>query len=480
MIVTEESQRSITGSITSESSLESTVLYSSSSSQEQSRGKKNWNITCEHCNVKGHKKENCYRLIGYPPDFKFTKKKFTGTQSSQSSANTTSAPSTNHAEPNNSGSAAPVFSKEQYEEILKLLNKDPTTPTAEGMVNMAGIKCSLSSLGKKQSWILDTGASHHMSPCIDLLSDLATSHVSTSVRLPNGHMSKVSHIGSHYLASDQKLTNVLYILDFKFNLISVAKMTRDLSCYISFFPDFCILHDLFSGKVKGIGREAEGLYFLMPFKHHATPAMPPHPSAISKVFHVSAVPEDLPTLHNNCCSSSVELWHKRLSHVPILKLKYFPSIKFTQDDIKCVADCRICPLAKQVRLPFTSSQNRASHPFHLLHMDVWGPYAHPTVDHHRFFLTIVDDHTRITWIFLMKHKSETILHLRKFFSWSINHFLASSNLFDQIMGENSLTLLVMSCSHPWASSIKALASTPLNRMGWQNANTGTCWMWLGL
>ncbi|KAJ0075801.1 hypothetical protein Patl1_33394 [Pistacia atlantica] len=75
MLVTEESQRSIIGSVASESSLESTVLYSSSSSQQQSKGKKNWNIICEHCNVKGHKKESCYRLIGYPPDFKFTKKK---------------------------------------------------------------------------------------------------------------------------------------------------------------------------------------------------------------------------------------------------------------------------------------------------------------------------------------------------------------------------------------------------------------------
>ncbi|KAK5838374.1 hypothetical protein PVK06_007103 [Gossypium arboreum] len=37
--------------------------------------KKRFNGTCDHCKIKGHKRENCYRLIGYPADFKFTKKK---------------------------------------------------------------------------------------------------------------------------------------------------------------------------------------------------------------------------------------------------------------------------------------------------------------------------------------------------------------------------------------------------------------------
>lgn len=29
----------------------------------------------DHCKIKGYKKEQCYRLIGFPPDFKFSKKK---------------------------------------------------------------------------------------------------------------------------------------------------------------------------------------------------------------------------------------------------------------------------------------------------------------------------------------------------------------------------------------------------------------------
>ena len=39
-------------------------------------------------------------------------------------------------------------------------------------------------------------------------------------------------------------------------------------------------------------------------------------------------------------------------------------------------------------------------------MDVWGPYSTPTLDGFKYFLTVVDDTTRETWLFLMKSKSE--------------------------------------------------------------------------
>ena len=46
--------------------------------------------------------------------------------------------------------------------------------------------------------------------------------------------------------------------------------------------------------------------------------------------------------------------------------------------------------------------------FDLLHMDVWGPYSTPTLDGCKYFLTIVDDATRATWVYLMKTKSAVL------------------------------------------------------------------------
>ncbi|XP_070026613.1 uncharacterized protein [Nicotiana sylvestris] len=47
-------------------------------------------------------------------------------------------------------------------------------------------------------------------------------------------------------------------------------------------------------------------------------------------------------------------------------------------------------------------------------MDVWGPYKKSTYDRKHYFLTVVDDFSRATWIFLMQFKNETIVFLKQF------------------------------------------------------------------
>lgn len=36
--------------------------------------KKNWNIQCEFCKMKGHTKDGCYKIIRYPSGFKGKKR----------------------------------------------------------------------------------------------------------------------------------------------------------------------------------------------------------------------------------------------------------------------------------------------------------------------------------------------------------------------------------------------------------------------
>lgn len=40
-------------------------------------------------------------------------------------------------------------------------------------------------------------------------------------------------------------------------------------------------------------------------------------------------------------------------------------------------------------------------------MDIWGPLSICSLQGHQYFLTIVDDYTRHTWLYLMHSKSET-------------------------------------------------------------------------
>ena len=64
-------------------------------------------------------------------------------------------------------------------------------------------------------------------------------------------------------------------------------------------------------------------------------------------------------------------------------------------------------IAKKKRLPFPSFNHLSSNAFDLIHCDVWGPFAKCTHDGFRYFLTIVDDATRLTLVYLMKSKSDT-------------------------------------------------------------------------
>ena len=46
--------------------------------------------------------------------------------------------------------------------------------------------------------------------------------------------------------------------------------------------------------------------------------------------------------------------------------------------------------------------------------DLWGLFSIPTTDVFEFFLTIVDDYSRCTWVYLLKYKSETQSHVVQF------------------------------------------------------------------
>ncbi|XP_019230258.1 PREDICTED: uncharacterized protein LOC109211210 [Nicotiana attenuata] len=131
------------------------------------------------------------------------------------------------------------------------------------------------------------------------------------------------------------IKDVLHVPDFKFNLLSVAKLTRDLTCTVKFFPDFCVLLGLYSGKVLGIGREFDGLYILREYAQAAG-------------IIVGAVIKEEQT----------QFRHYRLGHASWNSIQHISSL---QDKI-CVGKSRnssICPLAKQSRLQFPNSVSKS-------------------------------------------------------------------------------------------------------------------------
>lgn len=157
--------------------------------------------------------------------------------------------------------------------------------------------------------------------------------------------------------------NVFYIPDLKFNLLSVFKDTKQLNCVATFYTNFCIFQDLSSKKVKIVGKERKGLYFLM------NQTLPGRKKATTSYGFT------IKTIRNK---NDVALWHKRLGHISSKNfLIVFHDIK--NDVVNILNQCSICPWAKQSRLPFPKRLSISTKVVDLVHMDVWGPYKSPSM-----------------------------------------------------------------------------------------------------
>lgn len=63
--------------------------------------------------------------------------------------------------------------------------------------------------------------------------------------------------------------------------------------------------------------------------------------------------------------------------------------------------------------------------FDLVHADLWGPYARTTNDNCNQFLTILEDKSRTTWVFLLTNKSQVSSILKEFLAYVQNQFCTS-------------------------------------------------------
>ncbi|XP_070010094.1 uncharacterized protein [Nicotiana sylvestris] len=159
---------------------------------------------------------------------------------------------------------------------------------------------SLSDSNSNPTWIVDTGATNHMTGNERLLVDATKVGNSGQVQMPNGESAQITHVGNCHLLGGDFIKDVLCVPTFKFNLLSVSKLTKELQCFVSFYPDFFIFQDLFTGRVKGIGKREEELYILRP-KGDAE------------------IKEQMRSLAVRGITDS-ELWHKRMGHVPMAVL----------------------------------------------------------------------------------------------------------------------------------------------------------------
>lgn len=112
------------------------------------------------------------------------------------------------------------------------------------------------------------------------------------------------------------------------------------------------------------------------------------------------------------------LWHRRLGHANFDNLvkvsskglvRHFPKITKPTNII-----CKEFQQGKQTRVVFQSKEYSTTKPLQLVHTDLCGPTRTRGLKGERYFIFLIDDSTRMTWVTFLKDKSQAFERFKIF------------------------------------------------------------------
>jgi len=175
------------------------------------------NLWCFYCKREWHTRENCWKLKGKPPNWK--RKGDCAFQASNSDQG------------QQSSSTRLQLTTEQLDNLYKLLE----SPTLSCSIATKGNSAFLS-VSPSHAWIVDLGASDHMTGESTLFSSYSPCAGNQKIKVADGSFSAVAGKGSVVLSPVNTLKNVLHVLNLSCNLMSVSKLAQDTNCQTNFFP----------------------------------------------------------------------------------------------------------------------------------------------------------------------------------------------------------------------------------------------------
>ena len=99
---------------------------------------------------------------------------------------------------------------------------------------------SFNAFSTENIWIIDSGATDHMTPHSSSFSSYTASSGNQYIIVANGSNTPITGRGNIYLQPSFPLKNVLHVPKLSNNLLSIQKVTQDLNCAVIFFPSHCV------------------------------------------------------------------------------------------------------------------------------------------------------------------------------------------------------------------------------------------------
>jgi hypothetical protein len=246
----------------------------------------------------------------------------------------------------------------------------------------------------EDTWLIDSGASKHMTGQRNILSCISEKKFSQKVTLGDDYQYPIKGVGesNHKLNSGNslKMKDVLYVPGLKKNLLSISALEKK-GFRVAFIDGEVLMWA--KGETLNeaiiIGNEENGLYKL---KGHSEAAM------------------------THAIENSCELWHRRLAHINYKALPYIckavtglPELKGDHKGI-----CNGCAQGKNIKNPFPKRDNKTEGVLELIHSDVCGPMPSSSISGYVYYVSFIDDYSRKTWIYFLKTKDEVFSKFKEF------------------------------------------------------------------
>ena len=254
-----------------------------------------------------------------------------------------------------------------------------------------GLAASSTSDGSEvgSGWILDSGATAHMTGNKALLKNFCALDAGPSITAAFGNSALVTGKGDAEISTAEypagiMLRNVLYVPEMSFNLLSVPTVVQR-GAIVEYSADECRIL-IGSKTVAKAARQPDGL-FALPARNTAMLVRP---------------------------TETAELWHKRFGHLAyssLAKLVAADMVKGVHvpaQDFAALSKeiCEPCILAKHSREPFGDSDSKSTRSLQLVHMDVCGPLPVESLGGSRYFATYLDDFSKLSVVQPVASKAE--------------------------------------------------------------------------
>lgn len=264
-------------------------------------------------------------------------------------------------------------------------------------------------------WIIDSGATHHL--CSNLKSFVSTRKLTIprTIIVASGQSVQVDTVGIVQLKcpvtqKDGKLktefvrlNDVLYMPGGSSNLMSVPQIQKKggrVTCYEN-------------GRIRMTNNDGRPIcegYVSDNFQSRL------RCDGLDKPIQT----ESTATVHSAEKVGNLDLWHYRLCHTSESNLKRMVRSTAVRG-LDCITGeelhyCDGCAKGKAQRKshPSKHPDHRSTAPLELVHADLMGPITPATPYGYQYIFVIVDDYSRKSWTYLLKHKNDARYKFRDF------------------------------------------------------------------